>query len=233
LTLEPESSPPARGGRHPTTTRAQLSHVALELFIARGFDETTVDDIAHAAGIGRRTLFRYFPSKNDLPWGDFEAGLEDMRSFLAGLPTDLPLMDALFAAIVDFNRFPAEEIPYHRKRMELLLNVPALVAHSTLRYAAWREVIADFAASRLGVDADSLEPRSIGWIFLGVSLSAYEQWLQRDDADLIPLIESALGMLRTMFEAPALQGTLDRPGVAGADPSGLDSAPGGTSSDVP
>lgn len=210
----------ARGGRHPTTTRAHLSHVALQLFIERGFDETTVDDIAHAAGIGRRTLFRYFPSKNDLPWGDFEAGLEDMRNFLADLPADLPLVDALFAAIVEFNRFPAEEIPYHRKRMELLLNVPALVAHSTLRYAAWREVIADFAAARLGAAPDSLEPRSIGWIFLGVSLSAYEQWLQHDDADLIPLLESALAMLRTMFDTPALQGTPDGPGATGVGPSG-------------
>ena len=138
-----------------------------------------------------------------------------MRTFLAGMPSDLPLMDALFAAILEFNRFPAEEIPYHRKRMELLLNVPALVAHSTLRYAAWREVIADFAAARLGVKADTLEPRSIGWIFLGVSLSAYEQWLQHDDADLIPLLESALAMLRTMFDAPALQGTEPQPRVTG------------------
>ena len=214
MALASEAS--ARGGRHPTTTRAHLSHVALQLFIERGFEETTVDDIAHAAGIGRRTLFRYFPSKNDLPWGDFEAGLEDMRNFLAALPADLPLMDALFAAIVEFNRFPAEEVPYHRKRMELLLNVPALVAHSTLRYAAWREVIAVYAAGRLGVEPDTLEPRSIGWIFLGVSLSAYEQWLQHDDAELIPLIESALTMLRTMYDAPGLPGMLDRPGAAGA-----------------
>jgi len=215
LTLKAEPSAAARGGRHPTTTRAQLSHVALQLFIEQGFDETTVDDIAHTAGIGRRTLFRYFPSKNDLPWGDFEAGLEDMRKFLAALPEDLPLMDALSAAIVDFNRFPAEEVPYHRKRMELLLNVPALVAHSTLRYAAWREVIADFAAARLGVAPDALEPRSIGWIFLGVSLSAYEQWLQQDDADLIPLIESALEILRTMngpWSGPApVRGSLRSP----------------------
>lgn len=207
LTLNPEATRPARGGRHPTTTRARLSHVALQLFIERGFDETTVDDIAHAAGIGRRTLFRYFPSKNDLPWGDFEAGLEDMRTFLAGLPKELPLMDALFSAIVEFNRFPVEEIPYHRKRMELLLNVPALVAHSTLRYAAWRQVIADYAAARLGVGADAFEPRSIGWISLGASLSAYEQWLQHEDADLIPLIESALAMLRTMFEPQTVQKT--------------------------
>jgi mycofactocin system transcriptional regulator len=204
-----------RRGRQPTTTRASLSRVALQLFIDRGFNETTVDDIAEAAGIGRRTLFRYFPSKNDLPWGDFEAGLEDMRQFLKDLPADLPLMDALCAAVVEFNRFPADEIPYHRKRMELLLNVPALVAHSTLRYAAWRQVIADYAANRLGVATDTLEPQSIAWIFLGVSLSAYEQWLQHEDAELIPLIESALALLRSMFDAPNLQGSEPRRGTAG------------------
>lgn len=202
LILKPELSAASRGGRHPMTTRAHLSHVALQLFIERGFDQTTVDDIALAAGIGRRTLFRYFPSKSDLPWGDFEGSLEGMRQFLDHLPAETPLMDALYAAIVDFNRFPAEEIPYHRKRMELLLTVPALIAHSALRYAAWREVIADYAAVRLEVDSDTLAPRSIGWICLGASLSAYEQWLQHDDADLIPLIESALAMLKMSLDAP-------------------------------
>ena len=56
-----------RVGRAPATTHGELSHVALALFLERGFDHTTVDDIAAAAGISRRTLFRYFPSKNDLP----------------------------------------------------------------------------------------------------------------------------------------------------------------------
>ena len=77
-----------------------------------------------------------------------------------------------------------------------------------------------FAAARLGVEPGALEPRSIGWIFLGVSLSAYEQWLQHDDADLIPLLESALAMLRTMFDAPTPQGTPDGPGATGAGPPG-------------
>ena len=196
--MNDQESDPARAariGRQLSTSRGELSHLALQLFLERGFDGTTVDDIAAAAGIGRRTVFRYFASKNDLPWGDFDALLERMRGFLRGLPADTPLLQALGAAIIDFNRLPEAEIPYHRKRMELLLNVPALAAHSTLRYESWRQVIAEYAAERLGVAADGLEPQALGWILLGVSLSAYEQWLKHEDADLLELITRALGML--------------------------------------
>ena len=191
---------PTRPGRQRSTSRAELSHIALKLFIEHGFDRTTVDDIAAAAGIGRRTLFRYFASKNDLPWGDFDAGLEGMRQFLRKLPADMPLMDALCAAVIEFNRFPSEEIPYHRERMELLLTVPALVAHSTLRYSAWRRVVAEYAAQRLDLAEDSLEPQAIAWTFLGISLSAYEQWLKHDDADLVELLDAALHMLGRVFD---------------------------------
>lgn len=203
--MNDQESDPARAariGRQLSTSRGELSHLALQLFLERGFEATTVDDIAAAAGIGRRTVFRYFASKNDLPWGDFDALLERMRGFLRGLPADTPLLQALGAAIIDFNRVPEEEIPYHRKRMDLLLNVPALAAHSTLRYESWRQVVAEYAAERLGVAADALEPQALGWILLGVSLSAYEQWLLHEDADLLELIAKALGMLDTKGRRP-------------------------------
>ena len=67
---QPDGRP--RIGRAPATTHGELSHLALALFLERGFEQTTVDDIVEAAGIGRRTFFRYFRSKNDLPWGDFD-----------------------------------------------------------------------------------------------------------------------------------------------------------------
>ncbi|MBK4348555.1 mycofactocin system transcriptional regulator [Lacisediminihabitans changchengi] len=193
-----------RIGRQPSTSRSQLSHIALQLFIENGFEQTTVDDIAAAAGIGRRTLFRYFASKNDLPWGDFDAGLASMRELLANLPEDMPLVEALSVAVIEFNRFPVEEVPFHRARMDLLLNVPALVAHSTLRYVEWRRVVSDYAAYRLGIPEDSIRPQAIAWIFLGTSLSAYEQWLKHDDADLTELLQSAFAMLRDGFSAESL-----------------------------
>jgi TetR/AcrR family transcriptional regulator, regulator of mycofactocin system len=190
-----------RLGRRPSTSQAELSHVALQLFAERGFDETTVDDIAAAAGIGRRTFFRYFASKNDLPWGDFDEQLEKMRKYLREMPDDVPLMDALRASVIEFNRLPPEEIPWHRQRMHLLLNVPTLLAHSTLRYQAWRQVVAEYAARRLGVPEDSLAPNAIAWALLGIALSAYEQWLQHEDADLTELLDASLRILNSGFTA--------------------------------
>ncbi len=188
-----------RPGRQPSTTTAALSHIGLELFIARGFDATTVDDIAAAAGIGRRTFFRYFASKNDVPWGDFDALLHGMRGHLAALPDDVPLWPSLREAVIAFNRFPAEEAPIHRRRMELILGVPALVAHSTLRYDAWRQVIAEHVARRSEQAQSALEPQVIGWTCLGVALTAYDQWLSRDGADLAALLADAFDALERSF----------------------------------
>ena len=137
--------PPDGGGqpgRRRVTSRADLEQVAFELFAANGFEQTTVEDIAAAAGIGRRTFFRYFPSKNDIPWGMFEVELERMRARLKACPRDVHLMDAIRVALVDFNKVEPAQIPRHRRRMELILRVPALLAHSTLRFAAWRDVVA-------------------------------------------------------------------------------------------
>lgn len=177
-----------RIGRQPATTHAEISHIGLRLFVERGFDRVTVDDIAAACGIGRSTVFRYFPSKNDLPWGQFGDLLQAMRDHLASLPKGLALWDALHIAIVAFNRFPDAELQYHRERMKLLLTVPSLVAHSTIRYASWRQVIAEFSADRLDTPAASLVPQTIGWVCLGVSLAAYEQWLADDCASLSDLL---------------------------------------------
>ncbi|MEN2738472.1 mycofactocin system transcriptional regulator [Microbacterium sp. X-17] len=180
-----------RSGRARATTHGELSHIGVTLFLERGFDETTIDEIVAAAGIGRRTFFRYFASKNDLPWGDFDRLLSSMRAYLDTVPADVPLREALRRAVIDFNRYPADELPYHRQRMQLLLNVPTLVAHSTLRYAAWRDVLAEFVGARLHEPADSIEPQAIAWVCLGLSLAAYEQWLARPEADLLALIDEA------------------------------------------
>ncbi|AMM22161.1 hypothetical protein AX769_01330 [Frondihabitans sp. PAMC 28766] len=193
-----------RIGRQPATSNAQLSHIGLQLFIEHGFDETTVDDIAAAAGIGRRTFFRYFASKNDLPWGDFEGMIASMRGYLAALPDDVDIREALRTAVIEFNRFPADEVSYHRERMRLLLNVPSLVAHSTLRYADWRQVIADYVAERSGLDPEDLVPQTTAWAMLAASLAAYEQWLRHDDADLIELLGVSLRLISTGFDLTEL-----------------------------
>jgi TetR/AcrR family transcriptional regulator, regulator of mycofactocin system len=205
LSQENDLPPRARLGRSPSTTHAQISHVALELFMEHGFDATTVDEIARAAGIGRRTFFRYFPSKNDVPWGEFDGMLERMRAHLASLPDDMPLMEQLRRSIIEFNRVPEAEWEYHRRRMELLLNVPTLLAHSTLRYRAWRQVVADHVARRLELPADGLIPQTMAWTCLGVCLAAYEQWLSDGERTLLELLDEALLMIDERIDTATVQ----------------------------
>jgi mycofactocin system transcriptional regulator len=202
--MAPGDQPEAGGqpGRRRVTSQAELEHVAFELFEENGFEQTTVEDIATAAGIGRRTFFRYFPSKNDVPWGMFELELERMRARLKTCPRDVQLMDAIRVALVDFNQVEPGQIPRHRQRMELILQVPALLAHSTLRFAAWREVIAEFVADRTGQRPDALAPQTIAHAVLGVALAAYEQWLDDESAELGILLDAAMRHLAAAFTLP-------------------------------
>lgn len=190
-----ESTGTGRPGRPAVTTRGELERVALELFAERGFEETTVEDIASAAGIGRRTFFRYFASKNDAVWGNFDQNLVELRSRLAASPADQPLLDALHDAVLTFNDLPADEENSHRERMALILEVPTLQAHSTLRYAAWRAVVAEFSAQRLGVPTGALLPQLIAYSCLGAALTAYEQWLGGTGERLPDLLSDALRAL--------------------------------------
>ena len=199
----PTAVPVARAGRKPVTSRADLEHVAFDLFDRQGFERTTVDDIARAAGIGRRTFFRYFPSKNDVPWGAFEDELERMRVRLKACPPEVPLMDAIRYALIDFNRVDPAQVPLHRRRMQLILRVPTLLAHSTLRFAAWRAVVAEFVAERTGHRPDDLAPQAIAHAVLGVSVAAYEHWLDHPSADLGVLLDDAMRQLSGAFTADA------------------------------
>ncbi|MGW3312939.1 mycofactocin system transcriptional regulator [Streptomyces sp. NPDC001073] len=186
-----------RAGRPRSTSRPELERIGFELFAESGFDAVTVDDIAAAAGIGRRTFFRYFSSKNDLVWGDFEAHLGWLRRLLEAVPEDVPVMTGLRTAIVEFNRFDPTTVPWHRRRMELILHVPALQADSTLRYNAWRGIVTEFAAARTGQDPRDLGPALTGHVALAASVAAYERWLWDEDADLTELLDEAFGRLAT------------------------------------
>jgi mycofactocin system transcriptional regulator len=184
-----------RGGRPPVTSRADLEQVALALFAERGFAETTVDDIAAEAGISRRTFFRYFASKNDVVWGEFDALLRAMDEWLGAVGDDEPMLPALTDAVVRFNAVPPEAEASHRERMSLILRVPALQAHSTLRYAEWRRLVASFAARRLDEPVDAASPQLVGHLALGAAVAAYEAWLRDPDADLGALLRTSFAVL--------------------------------------
>ena len=190
------TTPPRPRGRRPATNHATIEREAFRLFEERGYEDTTVEAIADAVGIGRRTLFRYFPSKNDIPWGQFDESLERFGHRLATMPHELPVYEAVHQAVLEFNHVDAEAIVQHRQRMSLLLHTPALRAHSALKHAAWRSVIASYVAERYGLSEDDLLPQTIGRVSLALALSAYERWVETEDRPLTELLDEAMVGLR-------------------------------------
>jgi len=189
-------------GRPEATSHDAIEQAAFALFAERGFEGTTLDDIATAVGVTRRTLFRYYRSKNDIPWGQFDRSLQEFRHLLDAQPHAVPIGEALERAIVDFNRFPADAVPAHDVRMRLILETPALQAHSTLMYGQWRAEVSRFVARRLDVAEGDLVPNLAGHVALAVARTAYEQWLagRHHSSDrLISLLEESLTALHEVF----------------------------------
>jgi mycofactocin system transcriptional regulator len=182
-----------------------VSRVALRLFAAEGFEATTMDDVAAALDIGRRTLFRYFASKNDLVWGDFDQVLDRLRADLDAIDRRVPLMNALRQAAVSSNTYPADALPDLRIRLTLITTVPALQAHSMLRYADWRQVVAEFAATRLRREPDDFVPQALGHAALAASTSAFTHWVHHPESDLLSLLDASYTLLAAGFDAPAIR----------------------------
>jgi TetR/AcrR family transcriptional regulator, regulator of mycofactocin system len=185
-----------RAGRRRSTTREHISDVALGLFAERGFSEVSVDDVAQAAGIARRSVFRYYASKNAIPWGDFDAHLQHLRDLLDGLGPDMALGEALRAALLSFNTFDESETVRHRQRMRVILQTAELQAYSMTMYAGWRKVIAGFVARRTGTKTTDLQAQTVAWMMLGVALSAYEHWLDDQAVSLPQALGDAFDVVR-------------------------------------
>ncbi|MGY4712306.1 mycofactocin system transcriptional regulator [Mycolicibacterium sp. CBM1] len=180
----PAGVPTARVGRRRSTTQDHIADVALDLFGTYGFGSVSVDDVAQASGIARRTLFRYYSSKNAIPWGDFDSHLQHFHRLLEGAAPGTAVSTALRAALLAFNTFDESETERHRQRMRVILQTPELQAYSMTMYAGWRGVVAEFVAARTGATPTDLIPQSVAWLMLGVALSAYEYWLAHESVSL-------------------------------------------------
>src|SRR5580692_11322786 len=189
---------PAGPGRPPSTTRRQLQDIAIELFSAHGYDEVTIEALAAAAGISRRTFFRYFSSKADALMAGFDADVERLRSVLADSDPDLPVMDAIRHAVVAVNDYRTDDLARLRQRMQLQHDNPALLANGILHYEEWQAVVAEFAAGRLGQAAGDMLPQVIARSVFGAAYAGFMSWLADERGDLGPRLD---GALRAMAEA--------------------------------
>ena len=127
-----------RGGRPAATTAHELAAVAQRLFVAGGFEQTSIEDVAAAAGISRRTFFRYFATKADVLFADSPAELARLRECLADPAPGLTYREVVTRSVTTALRVPAGEEEWARQRAQLMLTVPALQAHAAVVFADWR-----------------------------------------------------------------------------------------------
>jgi AcrR family transcriptional regulator len=136
-------------------TRVALAKAGLRLFAERGYDETTLAEIADAAGVSTRTIFAYFASKEDILF----ANLQTMCDSVAGAVTERPAgMDAL-TALRDFIVSSASQKDEVDHRLaELIAADPTLASHQRARVSQLQDMLAAELAKDLGVGKDDLRP---------------------------------------------------------------------------
>jgi AcrR family transcriptional regulator len=174
-------------------TRRTLQAEALRLFTAKGFQATTIEEIAAAAEVAPRTFFRYFPTKEEVVfWAEHQPAL---AGFVAARPDDEPAFQALRRGLVD------GLASFYDQDRERLLERSKLVCRTPALQPRWRQQQADLAAGmalilahRLGVHADDLEVRAMAAAVAAALFVAIEEWQAHDgQQDLGALIDRALG----------------------------------------
>jgi len=180
-------------------TRARVEQAALDLFTLKGFEQVIIDDVAAAAGISRRTFFRYFATKADAAWGDFAAHVTRLERLLAATDPDQPVLASVCAAYVEVNDYSDAELPLLRERMQLILTEPALLAHSQLRYADVDRVVAEHVGRRTGVSPSALVPRLVAASMRAAATTAFELWLADERIPLGEQLRAAFAQLTSGF----------------------------------
>lgn len=175
---------PRRRGRPTDVDPDRVALLALRHFAEHGFDTTTMDEIATLAGIGRRTLFRYFPSKPDLVWGGLEPVVERMRGVLEAAPADEPTRDVIARAITESLDLDAEHVEATRLRLRLMASDPALIGFGVTRLGANHGILAGFLARRLRIPAGGLRAHVLADAISSANFSALLWWAVRSpDSD--------------------------------------------------
>jgi AcrR family transcriptional regulator len=181
-------------------TRRTIQAHALRLFAAKGFQATTIEEIAAAADMAPRTFFRYFPTKEEVVfWSEYPPMLAE---FVARRPDDEPALEALHHGIVDGLAaiWDDEERERMLERLRLAFRTPTLHPRMRQQQAHWAAELAKILADRLNERPDALEVRIIAAAVAAAVWVAAEEWQAQDgDGDLGALIDQALG---TVLGAP-------------------------------
>jgi AcrR family transcriptional regulator len=184
-------------------TRELIAGTALELFAERGYASTTVADVADAAEVSERTVFTYFPAKEDLLFSDLVELEHGLAAALAARPHGTPALDALRNFVVEnLGRFDDQA----RRRWQVVSQDEQLRSRERARQAELGGVIASAIADDLGDEVDDLRPQLVTAAVIAAFTAAYEHRFSTRSstetrAQAIAVIDEALVFLRGGLEA--------------------------------
>jgi len=182
-----------RARKKAATKRAIQEH-ALRLFVEKGYDATTVDEIAAAAGVSHMTFFRYFPRKEAVvEYDEYDPLLEEL---IAVRPPEEPPLTALHNAIRGgLEEIVATDRDALLQRTRLVLNNPVLRSRSVIAQDATRDLFARALARRAGLPEPDLAATVQASAALGAVGVAMMAWGEGKHDDPIALIDAAFAAL--------------------------------------
>ncbi|GCB46392.1 TetR/AcrR family transcriptional regulator [Streptomyces sp. NL15-2K] len=176
-------------------TRTAIRDATYALIKEQGYDATTIEQIAERAEVSPSTVFRYFPTKEDIVLTDEydEILLHELRA----RPADEPWMDSvryIMRKAVDFGT--TEEPDVSRLRAQLLVQVPAVRSRMLESMSATGKLLAEAVAARTGHAQDSLEVRVYAMSLIGGLSEITLYWAENDFRDdPLELADRALDVL--------------------------------------
>jgi len=155
-------------------TRERLTRAAMALFLERGFEATTLDDIAAAADISRRSFFHYFASKEDVVFAWHEESTAALIAAVAARPASESMLTAAENAIAAMARQlePGEAIAMARLKRDN----PALQARDQVKYEKLERALAEALGKRAGHKTERLQARLVAMIATGAMRIGGELW---------------------------------------------------------
>lgn len=176
----------------------RLIYAAITLFDHDGYDETTVEEIASAAGLTKRTFFRYFADKREVL---FDGTHELDRCWTAGIeavPADVGPMAALAVGFDDVAELFLDRLPFARVRSRIIAAHPDLQERELIKLQGLGDSLcAALVARKVPASAATLAAHTAVTVFH----LAFRRWLAQDDpAALRSLFEESLAELRTVTE---------------------------------
>jgi AcrR family transcriptional regulator len=177
---------------------SQVTDVALDLFLAQGFDETTIDQVVASAGISRRSFFRYFGTKEDIVLGDVDAQGPLFAEALAARPAGEDPWTALerAAAVLPSSRFSEDRAFAIAK---LVFTTPSLRARHAQKHAGWQRSLVPVLQRRMGAACDGPDIRATAVVAAALACldAAREVWVATEGVEpFTDLYHQAIAAIR-------------------------------------